>query len=308
MTHKINWLKGVFFLSVAIFGIVLFSCKNKQNTDNSIDEDEIVDDIVNDEVIESINEAKKIFYALPSPLETAILIKKSGATYNEELLNPVDNADNYTTNKSMALNLGIYITDLSFASLFDQTQTTITYMNTSKKLADRLGILDAIDNETIERLEENINNREVIMDIISETFMSSSSFLQENDRQAISSIMLIGGWVEGLYIATQLVEMADFEDNKLVDRIADQKLSYDIVVKLMEQNKENESVASLMDDVNALKGIFESIEINTSTVDPEVITENGTSVVKSASKTTITPEVFNKLSDKVVEIRTKFVK
>jgi hypothetical protein len=38
---------------------------------------------------------------------------------NEELLNPIPNASKYTTNKKRALNLGVYTTDLSFASLFD---------------------------------------------------------------------------------------------------------------------------------------------------------------------------------------------
>ena len=33
-----------------------------------------------------------------------------------------------------------------------------------------MGISDAIDEETMKRLEQNLNNRDVVMDIISETF------------------------------------------------------------------------------------------------------------------------------------------
>jgi hypothetical protein len=72
-------------------------------------------------VYENIKQAEKIFYTLPSPLESAMLIKSAGAVFDEDLLNPVDNTRNYNTNKSMALNLGIYTCDLSFASLYDQT-------------------------------------------------------------------------------------------------------------------------------------------------------------------------------------------
>ncbi len=169
-------LIAVFFLAILIAGCG--SDKPKGTGEEfSLDASEISQDLLDD-----INNAKQIFYSLPSPLETAMLIKSAGASYNEELLNPVSNATKYTTNKTMALNLGIYTTDLSFASLFDQTQTSIKYMNAAKVMADGLGILDAIDASTIERLEENINNRDMIMDIISETFMSSSSFLTENDR------------------------------------------------------------------------------------------------------------------------------
>src|SRR4030042_4626868 len=167
---------SAFFIILMMLLAGCASDKSRKSSDEfGLDPTEISADLMDD-----ISSAKQIFYSLPSPLETAMLIKTAGAAYNEDLLNPVENVDNYTTNRSRALNLGIYTTDLSFASLFDQTQTSIKYMNAAKSMADGLGILDAIDNSTIERLEENINNRDMIMDIISETFMNSSSFLTEN--------------------------------------------------------------------------------------------------------------------------------
>jgi hypothetical protein len=287
--------------------VVLFSgCRSDKQKRGSneitLDETELEGDL-----LEDINSAKQIFYSLPSPLETAMLIKSAGATYNEELLNPVENTSSYTTNRSMALNLGIYTTDLSFASLFDQTQTSIKYMNAAKQMADGLGILDAIDNNTIERLEENVNNRDVIMDIISETFMNSSSFLTENERPALASIVLVGGWVEGLYIATNLVGDAPIKDNKLVERIVDQKLSFEIVLKLLEDNKDNSDVAGLMSDLNDLKTSFDKITITHTKIQVVPDEESNVTVLKSESTTNITPAVFKELQDKVKVLRTNFV-
>lgn len=275
------------------------SCSSKKAPEVQVD--------VDTELMENINQAKKIFYSLPSPLETAMLIKTAGATYNEKLLNPLSNVSNYTTSKSMALNLGIYTTDLSFASLFDQTQTAINYMQAAKKLANGLGILDAIDNKTIQRLEENINNRDVIMDIISETFMATSSFLKENDRTAIASIVLVGGWIEGLYIGTSLIDPNNLKDNKLVERVVDQKLSLDIVLKLLEENKNNPDVASVYVEMNELKKVFDKIEIKTSKI--EAVTDKATNVttLKSTSKQIVTPEVFRELTDKIRSIRSNFI-
>ncbi|HBZ20658.1 MAG TPA: hypothetical protein DEO60_05995, partial [Bacteroidales bacterium] len=108
-------------------------------------------------VYEDIKQAEKIFYTLPSPLESAMLIKSAGALFNDDLLNPIENTSKYNTNRSMALNLGIYTCDLSFASLYDQTQLIINYMNAAKKMADGLGILDAIEQDDIDKLEENIH-------------------------------------------------------------------------------------------------------------------------------------------------------
>ncbi len=262
----------------------------------------------NSAVIRDVKQAKKIFDALPSPLESAMLIKSAGARYEESLLNPVSNVNNYVTNKSMALNLGIYTCDLSFVSLYEQTQLIIDYMNAAKKMADGLGILKAIDQSTIDELEENINNSEVIMKIVSETFMNSNSYLEENGQPAIAAIVLVGGWFEGLYISTQLVDMNDFNGNKLVGTIIDQKLSIDILINLLGQSKGNPAVDELMVQVNKLKTVFDKISITTSRVRPEFDKESNSTILKSEVKTDMTPEVFKELTTTVEEIRSTFVK
>jgi hypothetical protein len=292
---------GSFVLFFLLVGCSSNNSSKKDKEHVGVDSSEVNQDIFND-----VNQAKQIFYSLPSPLETAMLIKSAGAKYNEDILNPVSKASSYTTNKSMALNLGIYTTDLSFASLFDQTQTSIKYMEAAKKMADGLGILEAIDNNTIQRLEENVNNRDVIMDIISETFMSSSSFLKENDRPAIAAIVLVGGWMEGLHIATQLVGTNPIKNNKLVDRIVDQKLSLDIVLRLLNDNKANKDVQSLLVQINEVKKIFDKITITSSKIEPVLDKKTNVTTLKSESRSTLTQETFNELKEKVKTIRSNF--
>jgi hypothetical protein len=208
----------------------------------------------------------------------------------------------------MALNLGIYTCDLSFASLYEQTQLIIDYMNAAKKMADGLGILKAIEQSTIDRLEENINNSEVIMEIVSETFMNSSSYLQDNGQPAIAAMTLVGGWFEGLYISTQLVDMKEFNGNKLVTRIIDQKLSIDILLSLLESSKGDPAVDELITQVTKLKVVFDKIKITTSPVRPEFDQSSNTTVLKSEVKTDMTPAVFLELAAVVSEIRNSFVK
>ncbi len=296
-------IKGLVFVSVAAFFIGCGSGGDKEKTpDITVDMDEI-----NQELFDNISDAKQIFYSLPSPLETAMLVRSAGAEYNAEILNSVDNAGNYTGQKKMALNLGIYTCDLSFASLYDQTQASISYMNAAKKMADGLGILDAISDETIERLEENVNNREVLLDIVSETFMNSSSDLEETGRPAVAAIVLVGGWMEGLYIATELVNKGTFEGNKLVERITDQKLSIDIVMKLLEENKDNADVAAVLAEVQELKTIFDKVVIKTTAIEPELDPETNVTTLKSESTANMTPEIFAELSEKVKSLRNSYI-
>lgn len=289
----------------------LFSCgsgesKESKEKEPSAPTVDITD--VDVSALQDVKEAEKIFYSLPSPLESAMLIKSAGAMFDEELLNPTESTSLYSTNKDMALNLGIYTCDLSFASLYDQTQLVINYMSAAKKMAEGLGILDAMDEETINRLEENINNREAIMDIVSETFLNSNSYLEDNEQPAIASMVLVGGWIEGLYIATQLVNMDEFESDKLVVRIIDQKLSIGIMMKLLQDNNEHPAINELISQMTQLKTIFDKINISTTRITTEVDSETDVTILKSKVTSDMTSEVFVELANKVSEIRSSYVK
>jgi hypothetical protein len=290
---------------VFLFSILLAGC---QGGNKPTKEDVTVPVSKDSKVYEDIKQAEKIFNALPSPLESAQLIKSAGAKFDQSQMNPISNVNSYVTNKSMALNLGIYTCDLSFASMYEQTQLIIDYMNAAKKMADGLGILDAISQETIDGLEENINNSEYIMDVVSETFMNSNSYLEENGQPAVAAMVLVGGWFEGLYISTQLVDMKEFNGNKLVSRIIDQKLSIDILLKLLESSKGNPAVDEIMAQVSKLKVVFDKIKINSSPVRTEYDQATNTTILKSEVKTDMTPEVFKELASAVAEIRNTFVK
>ncbi|MBG0858879.1 MAG: hypothetical protein IQL11_05200, partial [Bacteroidales bacterium] len=53
----------------------------------------------NAEILQDIKQAEKIFQALPSPIESAMLVKSAGGRFDESLLNPVGNVSTYVTNK-----------------------------------------------------------------------------------------------------------------------------------------------------------------------------------------------------------------
>jgi hypothetical protein len=307
MNRNLNLSGKVFLLLFAALGLLITGCNRGAKTGGEGSGDFEASGTLDAETQEQLNTAKRIFYSLPSPLETAMLIKNAGAVYNEELLNPTGNTSVYITSKSKALNLGVYSTDLSYASLFDQSQATLDYIAAAKEMADGLNILDAISEETIETLENNINNREMIIDIISETLMNSSSFLKENGLEATASVILVGGWMEGLYIATNLVDDSRLEGNKLVERIVDQKLSLDIMINLLKASAEDADAQAVLADVLALKKVFDKIKLEQGEVTVVEDPETNVTTLKSESSIKITRDIFRELKSKVEEIRTSYI-
>lgn len=292
---------------MALIGGLSVSCRQ---AGKKAQKDELAVDMPRDNaaVYEDLKKAEKIFYTLPSPLESAMIIKSTGAVFNERLLNPWENAGKYITNRSMALNLGIYTCDLSYASLYDQTQLIINYMDAAKKMADGLGILDAISEDDINRLEENINNREVIMEIISQTFLNSNTYLEDNGQQAVAAMVLTGGWIEGLYISTRLVDTENFRNNNLVDRIADQKLSIENLISLLRKNQGHPAIDDLLIQISKIKDEFDKISVESTPVETEYDQNANVTLLKSKVTSNLTPQLFDELAAIVAEIRGTFVK
>ncbi|MCK6648467.1 MAG: hypothetical protein L6Q66_02320, partial [Bacteroidia bacterium] len=112
-----------------------------------------------------LNVSGEIF-SIPSPIQTAFLIKNSGATYSKEVLNPANKSSQYSTNFSKALNLGIYGADLGYVTIYDQTQDAIGYLNAAKKLADELGVSGAFDAQTIDRFQKNLGNKDSMLVLV----------------------------------------------------------------------------------------------------------------------------------------------
>ena len=296
----------VFFLILLFSGCVSDKGGDKMSSTSALSDG--FEAKIDDDLVEKINTAKRIFYSLPSPLETAIIIKNAGASYDASLLNPYANTSGYNTNLEMALNLGIFSTDLSYASLFDQAQATLNYINAAKKMAEGLSILDAINEPTLNRLEENINNRDVIIDIISESLLNSSSFLEDKGLQSTGTIILIGGWIEGLHIATNLVKSnANLKTDKLVERIVDQKHTLDIVIHLLDNSKENIDIQVIRNDIMALKEIYDKIVVQQSEVTAVEDPASKTTLIKSNTSVKLSPAVFRELTEKVKEIRTRYI-
>ena len=234
-----------------------------------------------DKMSQDFNKAKQIFYSLPSPIETAMLIKRSGVQFNESLLNRTDNYSKYTTTLQKALNLGIYSADLSYASMFDQTQIAIQYMGISKIMAQDLGVLNAIDEEIIHRLETNINSRDSIMEIITESFMNSDIYLKENGRPETAAIILAGGWIEGLYLAVKSVDSKRSGNDDLVDRIIDQKISLSSLIQLLESYHNIEMVNRLLIDIRKVSNVYENFDVVYSHIETLTDPDDRTTVLKA---------------------------
>jgi hypothetical protein len=253
---------------------------------------------------ERLGRTKKIFYSIPSPMETAALLKKAGAAYNGKILNDVKNVDKYTAASKQALNLGVYGADLSYANVFSHTQETMFYTSCARRLADKLGVTSAFNDSTMQLMEENQNDREKLMDVISETYWEMDRYLKTNDRENISALMIAGGWVEGLYIATQVA--GTNPSAELKQRIAEQKLSLTDINALLATYGEEETLTGVRADLIALAALYADVQAGGGTT--TTTQENGVTVIGAESgPATLTDAQLKAITEKAAAIRNTYI-
>ena len=152
----------------------------------------------------NLNHTKDMLRQLPSPIEMAILVKHSGGAYDGRVLNPVKNIDRYTTEAKKTMNMGVYSADVGYTSLYKQTQETMFYLNNVRKLSDAIGLSEAFDQELFDRVEANIQYRDSLLRLLGGAYDRANEYLRTNDRTTTSLLMLAGGWVESVYLASRL--------------------------------------------------------------------------------------------------------
>ena len=255
---------------------------------------------------EFLKKSKKIFHAIPTPVEAAIMLRNAGATYNPDLLNSYKKVQSYQSTKEMAVNLGIYSVDLSYASLFDQTQLSMKYMASSKQIAEELGIVEVFNEKMINKLKKNINNKSVVMDIVAKAYRNSNTALKKSNRHAIAIAVLAGGWLEATYISTQLTDKT-YKNTELVKRILEQRIPLNSLLKLMKLYKSNTIVAEIYPKFKAMNALFKQMGFSPqedATIDTN---SSGVSVIKSNTETDIDTEIYRKLCEKIESLRQDYV-
>lgn len=292
--------KYVLIISILLIGFS--SCENSLNNNNIEDNvDDVMLDIVEDTV--HTKKVKQIFYNVPSPIEMASLMQKAGVEYRKDFLNPVSNKEKYVSISEAALNLGVYGADLSYTRMFDQIQGAISYLSAVRTLSDALGIPQDAGSSTVSKMEDNMDNRDSLLQIITDTYSEADMYLKENDRGSTATLIIIGGWIEALYISTQLVESND----AIKDRIAEQKFSLDNVIELIKSYENDEQLNIFLTKFEDLKTVFDEIEITYTR--GQVVTDKvtKTTVIESEAIIKITQENIDTIKEKIEIIRKEIV-
>ncbi len=215
----------------------------------------------NEAAADSINqlavspETNNLLYQFPTPFEVTTMLEKAKAGFIFDITNPPANVTKYATEKSKALNLGVFSADLAYSATYNRIDETNKFLAVTSKLADELGIAGVYDNTMMEKVKKFNNNKDSLVGMIRKVFGNTNDYLSKNNRNQVSVLVATGGFIESLYLSTALNMVA--KDNKQISTlIFNQKGNFDKLMTILEAYKSDSSIMQVNNEVGKLKAVF----------------------------------------------------
>lgn len=294
----------ILFLSAVL---IIASCRS--GGEKGRGEFDIPDSLFEDqgELVVSDESMADIVENISSPVEMAALIKSLGVPFSKEYLAPTDNADNFNNSFKQAFNLGIYGADLGYLNMYNKTSSVLDYISVIKDLADAIKVGQFFDFNTLKRLATNNTNLDSLMYISVHSFNLMDNYLRDNNRGNLSSLIITGVWVEGLYLATQVAQKNPHDD--LAERIGEQKITLEKLLILLNNYKKDPRFSDLIGSLRELNSLFKEVNITYEVGEPEAVEQDGMLVIIQNEKSIveISPEKLQEIIEKTKEVRNTLI-
>lgn len=252
----------------------------------------------------------RILQNIVSPLEIALLTKKSIKKIDTSNLCPITN--NYTTNNQKALAIGLYSTAIGYCNLYNLEKEQTEYLYAIGKLANDLQIAKHIHYGKVPN--------KISFDSLLNFAQLNYERITENEKTMQQSyesyLMLLGGFIEANYQTLLLYEKLQENKtdttilNQWKEKIGEQKISLEKFVFQCSFFIPFYKEKHIQNDIKALENIYKDVEVFTKLGKANVIVKNGEYLVESNIITivTISDTTLSKISEKTKEIRSKIIK
>jgi hypothetical protein len=212
-----------------------------------------------DEISDITGEFEKAIYPLPTSAEVIKMLTELEVGYIIGISNEVDNAKNYITSKSQAINLGIYGADLSYATLYNMNQDVLNYLDAIRSLANNLNMSKIYSKALYDEIKDSFDSRDELVDILTRAFNNTYAYLAENEQQSLALAVVAGAWIEGMYITTHISESV-YHVEGIVKVLLEQKESFDLFQEIAQPHAGDPVVKELLDIMEPVKAVYTTVE------------------------------------------------
>jgi len=296
------------FLFTIVVVFLCLSCRNSSNNSSEFvfpEADSVPVSIAEKLSPEAIADISR---NIASPVEIANLLQLLEVPFSQKYLAGSIDAQKQSTNFDKALKLGILGADLGYLNMYEKTGSSLDILSSIRRLAEDINVGQFFDFESIKRLSQNKSNLDSLLFISIDSYTKIDDYLRSNERGQLSALMIIGVWIEGQFLATQVIDQ--YPDKMLRDRIGEQKIILnDLILLITPYCNRDPEFKLLCSDLADIKNLYREVRITYTQGEP-VSTEKDGGLVIEQTETSVVEMTDEQLKD-IIEntkiIRTRLI-
>lgn len=183
------------------------------------------------------------------------MLKDNGYSYNASVLNSPGKASGYSNSKMQAMNLGVYGSDLNYAFAYEQSQDVMNGFKSILELAKKLGVESAFNQEMIEKLTNAADTSSDKSIMLTKAYRHAQDNLHSNERAALATLMVVGGWTETLYIYTSNLK-GKLGTGEINTKVFEHAMTYKDAITMLTvwKNNGNKDCEEVLNDLTSILG------------------------------------------------------
>ena len=248
---------------------------------------------------------RPVYYRFPSAKEMLSYLKTEDLRYRTDLVNQVEHLERYHSTRAKALNLGVYLADLSYMILFEKTQEIKEYFNVIFNLSAELRINAPHEERLLEKISDNVHNPDSLIQIADQYHTDIIDYLLNTGKEKTLAVISTGSYIEGLYIGTHLI--ADYNSHEsAIKKIVDQKHAFKNLTKFANDFSADLNTKYSIDYLQRINKYFEKFPVIEEEINVKRENDN-TIVFEGGDSIKITKEHFENLKAEVTQIRQEII-
>lgn len=295
-------MKFKILITFAVAASLIFSCSGSSDTDQ--EQDSIVDLNSLDTGVVITDGSTEIIYLVSTPGEIVEVLNESNLGFKAGLIHDFAKSENYLVQSSQALNLGIYSADLAYCAYYDELSSSANLFVAVQDLCKKLEVSYLIESIQLNRVKDNLHSPDSIKSLSKEYNKKIYDHFIENKKENLLSLISLGGFIESLYLATN--NIGNFEPGSEISRLlAEQKYTFEVLRDYINQQKSDEQISIVLDDIKKLDSFFEEVK-PTSDEKTTVKNNKGKIVIGGKNNLLLTKTQYKKLKETIDGIRSKY--
>lgn len=251
MKPSVKCLVVFAFATLSVWGLT--SCHSGTNSSST------ARDGLNTELDQAASGTLSTSYPIPSLAELTSRLQKAGVGYVIDAGSDPKNASRYVTSTSRAVNLGVYGSDLLYASTYgikaDVSRYLAAVLSLSQELNIHISLLEALNQQG----EAGLENKDSVQSKTTKSIFEAYACFCNANMQEEAILFLAGGWLETIYLGSSIASMSQTND-EVVDLLLQQQEAFATIRNLLSQHKRTEDGTFVLSLFEEIAPVYEALK------------------------------------------------